>query len=62
MILCTSIAFAGQDGFDDQKECYLETYKRDSAWFCGKHNRKCTQKMTNTNNITNIIPLFSALE
>jgi len=47
MILCTNVAFAVQDGFGDQKECYIETHKRDSAWFCGKHNRKCKQKMKN---------------
>lgn len=51
MILCTNVAFAVQDGFGDQKECYIETHKRDSAWFCGKHNRKCKQEMKNKHNV-----------
>lgn len=40
-----------KNGFGDSLECYLETDGTDSAWFCGKHDRKCKQKLKNKHNV-----------
>ena len=41
--------------FGDSRECYLETDGTDSAWFCGKHDRKCKQKMKNRHNVYSLV-------
>ena len=46
IILCAGNSFAEPtNGFGDSNECYIETDNRDSAWFCGKHDRTCKQEM-----------------
>jgi hypothetical protein len=52
IILYTGNSFAEpKNGFGDSMECYLETDGTDSAWFCGKHDRKCKQKLKNKHNV-----------
>ena len=44
-------ALAAFYGFGTDNACYVETYKRNSFWFCGKQEEKCTErKMGKKNN------------